>query len=140
MAFKYATHEDHVLEHKLISKRLSCAKTVAGTQKLHCIIPVTNTSVNVSEFSFSQRFRKEQVVFEKNASYDAPLSGYLTAKYDNQWWLGYIIEAFDYTQEVKLRFLHPAGPSASIFYPNLEDSCIIHKSDLLLSVKPKTIT
>ena len=80
------------------------------------------------------------VVFEKNASYDAPLSGYLTAKYDNQWWLGYIIEAFDYTQEVKLRFLHPAGPSASIFYPNLEDSCIIHKSDLLLSVKPKTIT
>ena len=50
------------------------------------------------------------------------------------------MEAFDYTQEVKLRFLHPAGPSASFLYPNSEDSCIVHTTDLLLTVKPKTIT
>ena len=100
MAFKYATHEDHVLEHKLMNKRLSCAKTVAGTQKLHCIIPITNTSVKVSVFSLSEKFRREQVVFEKYVSSDAPLSGYVTAKYDDQWLLGYIMEAFDYTQKL----------------------------------------
>ena len=44
------------------------------------------------------------------------------------------------TQEVKLKCLHPAGPSAGFLYPNSEDSCIVHTTDLLLTVKPKTIT
>ena len=96
--------------------------------------------MKVSEYSESKNFREEKVVFAQHETFDGQLAGYVTVRYNDQWWLAYIMEAFSENQEVNVRFLHPAGPCASFYFPTPEDCCILHKSDLVLSVNPTTAT
>ena len=49
--FGYATFEEHFQEAKVLEARLKVSKTVAGTQKLHCIGPVGENTVEVRQFS-----------------------------------------------------------------------------------------
>lgn len=140
MKFQFVTNEQYFSEEKLISDRFERAKTIAGTQKLHSFIPISNNSLKVSEYSKSKKFRQEKVVFAQHEAFNGQLAGYVTARYNDQWWLAYIMEAFPETQEVNVRFMHPAGPSASFYFLTPEDNCILHESDLILSVIPTTAT
>ena len=60
--FGYATFEEHVQEAKEREERLKVCKTVAGTQKLHCIVPVgERTLLKSDNFSDSPHSRRERV-------------------------------------------------------------------------------
>ena len=46
------------------------------------------------------------------------IKGYMTGKYDNGWWLGYVTQTDPSMQEVTVTFLRPHGPSRSFHYPS----------------------
>ena len=141
MKFCFVTHEQYQAEEKLLSNRLKDAKTIAGTQKLHAFIPTSKSTLNVSEFSYSLNVHKEKVIHGPLCStFTGQLSGYVTVRYNTQWWLAYIYEAYQSTHEVKVKFLHPPGPSSNFYFPEIDDYCILDVSDLLVSVNPTTIT
>lgn len=72
--------------------------------------------------------------------FNGKLAGYVTVIYDGHWWLACISEAFPESQEVNVKFLHLHGPSPSFCFPEMEDSCFLDISDILVSVEPKTAT
>jgi hypothetical protein len=45
------------------------------------------------------------------------VSGYVTAVYDNHWWLGYVMEKFEETGGIYIRLLRSQGSSAYFTYP-----------------------
>ena len=52
--FDFATSTDHEEEERLLTERYKYCRTVPGTRSLYCIIPITNTSVEVRQFSLSE--------------------------------------------------------------------------------------
>ena len=63
---------------------------------------------------------------------------YIAAVYDDQWWLGTILEVDNEHDEYKVRFLHPAGPSPTYRWPEFEDECFIVRDHILLTISPLT--
>ena len=59
--FDFATSADHEKEERFLTERYKYCRTVPGTRSLHCIIPITNTRVEVRQFSLSQVKRIERV-------------------------------------------------------------------------------
>src|SRR6218665_1732979 len=71
----------------------------------------------------------------------ADLKGYITAKYDDHWWLGCVMQTFAGQNEVEINFLHPHGPARSFHYPRPTDLLTISCVDVLTAgLQPKTST
>ena len=68
------------------------------------------------------------------------LTGYVTCVYDQHWWVAYVQEVDVHNSLVKLKFLHPHGPSASFRYPRREDILTVPIADVLTVVDPRTAT
>ena len=68
------------------------------------------------------------------------MSGYVTCYYDNNWWLGSVLETLSENAEVKVSLLHPSGPSWSYRYPTIPMIVTLCISNILVKVDPHTRT
>ncbi|GBO06190.1 hypothetical protein AVEN_138860-1 [Araneus ventricosus] len=68
------------------------------------------------------------------------ISGYITAVYEGNWWLGYLLQKNEELDEVKITFLHPFGSSASFSYPRNTDVLWVSIVDVLTKANPVTPT
>ena len=59
--FAFATSSEHEEEAKLLAERYSHCRTVPGTPSMHCVIPVTTSTVEVRQFSYSPTRKIEKV-------------------------------------------------------------------------------
>ena len=64
------------------------------------------------------------------------MRGFVTVKYDNNWYVACVLDTFIDMFEVKVSFLHPAGPSNSYKYPKLSEQALLPSSDVLTLVNP----
>jgi hypothetical protein len=62
----------------------------------------------------------------------------VTAVYDQDWYLGYVMEKEKDLKEAKLTFLEPKGPSGSFNYPAKADILTVPFADILTSVEATT--
>ena len=51
--------------------------------------------------------------------------------YDNNWWIGPVIEKDDEECDIKVKFLHPKGPSKYFQWPQRDDICYIPNNCVL---------
>ena len=143
MHFCFTDTSQHEEEAKLLEERMQKARTVPGTQRLHCFIPLSTETVEVRQFSTSTISRVERVLLKGSTTPCTPppvAMGYVTVAYDNSCWLGYVIGVNELEGGVKVKFLHPRIPSSSSVYPNREDIMDMDPSDILTHVAPTTAT
>ncbi|KAL5518045.1 hypothetical protein EMCRGX_G003713 [Ephydatia muelleri] len=143
MHFCFTDTSQHEEEAKLLEERMQKARTVPGTQRLHCFIPLSTETVEVRQFSTSTISRVERVLLKGSTTPCTPppvAMGYVTVAYDNSCWLGYVIGVNELEGGVKVKFLHPRIPSSSFVYPNREDIMDMDPSDILTHVAPTTAT
>ena len=137
ITFKFITTEEWGNEETLLQERFSKAKTIAGTQRLHCFVPVDTSTLHVQEYSASCDFRTEAVqVVVSHQRNMCDVKGYMTAI----WWVACVTGTDPEMQEVTLSFLHPRGPSRSFVYPHKADILTVHISDIMTFVEPTTYT
>ena len=141
ITFRFLTTKDWSDEDSLLQERLSRAKTIAGTQRLHSFVPISTTALHVREYSASCDVYTEnvQVAVSDNVNI-CDVKGYATAVYGGNWWVAYVTGTDPEMQEVTLSFLHPHGPSKSFYYPHKPDILTVHISDILTLVDPVTST
>jgi len=85
---------------------------ITGTQiMLHTFVNeyYSNKSILLSHAS-----KQEKVYTNGEELSPKEISGYVTCVYDNQWWVAYILEIHNDTEEIILSFLHPHGPSKTL--------------------------
>jgi hypothetical protein len=66
--------------------------------------------------------------------------GFVTCMYDIFWWLGRVLSVSEESNDVKISFLHPHGPSASYIYPAVPHILWLPQSAILAKVSPKSAT
>jgi len=139
----YATTQELNRKQFCSAKDLKLLVLLQWTHKLHCIRPISAEFVVVKEFSRSQDARVERVLqsFTDKSIKLANIKGYITAKYDSNWWLGCVLQTFSETNEVEVNFLHPHGPARSFHFPPRNDILTISCLDVLTTdVHPTTST
>uniref|UniRef100_UPI00358EEC48 uncharacterized protein n=1 Tax=Myxine glutinosa TaxID=7769 RepID=UPI00358EEC48 len=139
---QFATAEQYEQESKLLKARFEETRTIPGTLKLHCFVPVSKEKVTVRAFSFSAEERKEHVkltpgMIDHNVS---AITGYVTVDYDGHWWVACVMEHTPERHEVDVKFLHPHGPSPAYTFPEPSDPLTIDYQDVLTTVEPTTAT
>ncbi|CAF2174414.1 unnamed protein product [Rotaria magnacalcarata] len=143
IAFTFTTSEEHEAHRLKLELRFNDTRSIPGTQKVHCIRPISKEFVEVFAYSFATESRQERVTITQKSTNDIPLSsmkGYCVAVYDDHWYLACILEVMPETNELRLSFLHPHGPTRSFAYPSPPDELIIDASDMLMIVNPITMT
>ena len=73
----------------------------------------------------------------KNANPPESIAGFVTYMYDENWWLACVLGVCSDTNQVKLTFMHPHGPSNSLYTQTLTINTIPMESILTL-VDPRT--
>jgi hypothetical protein len=66
--------------------------------------------------------------------------GFVTCMYDNFWLLRCVLSVSEETNDMKISFLHPHGPSASYMYPAMPYIVRLPQSAVLAKVSPKPAT
>ena len=82
------------------------------------------------------------MMIEETMTFSA-ITGYVTAKYNQNWWLACVLQTLRSlleTKEVEVSFLHPYGSSKSLKYSHPADILLISYEDILTSVNPTTAT
>jgi hypothetical protein len=64
------------------------------------------------------------------------LRGYIVIVYEDHWWPGYVLQKYEENEKIKIRFLHPHGPSPSFVYLSQLDELILLMSLILSMVTP----
>ena len=136
----FSTTKEYHEEASLLANRMTTAKTIAGTQKLHFFKPLSLNRLPVATYSTAAIKREEFVTAQSDGLNLADVSGYVTAIYDGHWWLASVTNVSTAEEEVHLNFLHPHGPSRSYFFPQRCDTLHVHISDVLTHVEPTTET
>ena len=123
MHFCIVASEEHEQEAKLLDGRLARSRTVPGTQKLHCFIPISPNTLEVKLFSSSTVSRREKVevgsapVLSPQAT---AIGGYVSVAYDGECWLGCVVGTHTTEHAITVKILHPCIPASSFVYPEQE--------------------
>ncbi len=116
-SFQYITLEDYKSEEVLLEQRFRQSRTIPGTRKLHCFIPVSRSKVSTKVYSSSATSTEKTVTIQENELVPEEIRGFVTCVYDEKWWVACVLQVDEYSEQVSVSFLHPHGPSRSFKYP-----------------------
>ena len=139
--FSYSSTKDYEEESGKLESRFGLIKTLPGTQKLHSFIPNSMHELEVKTFSHSSHSKIASVsIYPSQKNPLENINGYVTVEYDGHWWLACVLAVNQACLEVKVSFLHPAGPSPSFTYPTHPDVLVVKNDQILTTVDPVTST
>ena len=120
-------------------ERFKEGKTVPGTRSYH----------------FYEPFLKERAVKFKRVNEDSEYCGkavfrnildevkwqpmqFVACIYDGFWWIGLILELNRELEDAHVKFMHPHGPTNSVYWPRRNDICWVPFSQILCIVQAPT--
>ena len=124
--FAYSTVEDYMREAEQLEQRFTSSRTIPGTRKYHSFIPASRNTVKVALYSSDDRYKEEKVTLVGSGLSPESITGFVTCKLEDKWWLACVIEVIQDNSNVQITLLHPHGPSRSFKYPVSEDIRTVH--------------
>ena len=65
VTFQYLTEDDYKSEQVLLEQRFEQSRTIPGTRKLHCFVPLSRHKVSTKAYSSSSISKVERVTIEE---------------------------------------------------------------------------
>ena len=124
-----------------LQERFQQSKTIPGTQKLHCFVPLTKNTLCTKLYSNSGVQKEEKLAsIETDGLPLEEINGFVAVVYDEMWWIGYVHNVDENDRNVKIDLLCPLGPSQSFRYPSKQNIVVVRYSDVITKVDPRTVT
>ena len=121
MTFQYLTVDDYKSEQILLEQRFGQSRTIPGTRRLHCFIPLSGNKVSTKVYSSSAISKVERVTIQEGDLVLEEIRGFVTCAYNDDWWLACVLQVDEDSEEISASLLHPHGPSRSFRYPPSPD-------------------
>lgn len=141
--FELVKQEEYIETENFLCNRFEKAQTIKGTQQFHAFLPIKDnlTQIKVKFFSYDTNYSTVSTTKTLGKISMADINGYVTVTYNSKWWLAYVLDKNVSEEEVKVTFLHPAGPSPSFSYPSVKPDILwTSLNDILCTVDPTTPT
>jgi hypothetical protein len=108
-----------------------------GTQQLHAFMLVKKGVLNTKMYSASIYTENHVISVLKDMIKLKGITGFVTCMYDTFWWLGCVLSVSEKSNDVKISFFHPHGPTTSYIYPAMPHILWLPQSAILAKVSPK---
>ena len=139
--FQFCTCDDYKNAETFLQERFHRSKTIAGTQKLHCFVPLTKNTLFTKVYSNSSLQKEEKVAsVETEGLPIEEINGFVTVAYEEDWWIGCVLNVDEDSGNIKIELLCPRGPSQSFKYPLERNTVVVPYVDILTKVDPRTVT
>ena len=135
----YTTDEE---SRKCLQVRFDEAVAVTGTHQFHAFLPVSTEDLATKAYSASEETVLHRIKITprfQDVHFDN-MTGFVACTYDNSWWMQYTLSMDAVEREVKISFLHPAGPATSFSYPRKPDVLTMPGNFILCKLDPITAT
>ena len=127
-------------------ERFTKAVTIPGTRSYHEFIPISKNSISMkycsedkevaTTFSFSGENPTNTELWKSVKSLD-----FVSCYYEEHWWIGLVLEKDEEQEDLRIKFMHPHGPSPSFVWPSTEDLCWVLYNHILCKIdSPITTT
>ena len=105
MAFKYLNMDDYKSEQILLEQRFKQSRTIPGTRKLHCFIPLSRNKVSTKVYSSSAISKIESHSPGGRPSTWRNKKGFVTCAYNGYWWLACVLQVNEDIDTVSISLL-----------------------------------
>ena len=130
---------------QFLAKRFQNVHTLPGTRSFHQFEPISESAIGAKrvsedtrdEMQYDLRLGKKA----DNSASEINPSDFVICQYDEKHWLGLVDIVDRENKDFKVKFMHPAYPAKSYFWPRREDSCFVPDVKVLCKVNaPVTAT
>ena len=92
------------------------SNAIPGTRSYHQFTPLSRSKIGAKRCSIDSNFA---IVHNFDHIYiqeeNIEISSYAAAAYDDNWWIGIILEKNEVECDITMKFMHPKGPSEFFF-------------------------
>lgn len=126
---------------KNLEFRFLKATTIPGTRSFHCFIPLDNNTIATKRISADENFSTlftfcgETTLVKMS---EMCIHNYVACKYEAHWFFGIILSKHEEEGDVKVRFMHPHGPSHSFYWPSIDDICLVPVCNIISCIDSPT--
>lgn len=128
-----------------LESRFSQAKTVPGTRSFHFFSPLSENDIGTKRISSDSNYTLvfnicgEKIISEQVTMVQICTNSYVSCVYDNHWFFGLVLSKNVEERDVRIKFMHPFGPSKSFYWPyQKDDICFVPLQNILSIVDPPT--
>ena len=117
----------------VLTSRFSLARTIP--------VPVSATSIKMKRVADDNKFEIEFDFLGIKSPVDRieveniKMSQYLLCKYDDQYWIGIVLEIDQTASDVRVKFMHPQYPSSSFNWPSRDGVCWVPRSHIVTEIE-----
>ena len=142
VVFSYCTTDDYSRVETLLQGRFQKSRTIPGTQKLHCFIPISKTTVSTKVYSNSDTQKEQKVTLSETTELSLEeINGFITVVESGHWWVGCVLRVEEEeTGKILVTLLNPHGPSHAFSYPLTQHVLSVPQKNILTKVDPRTVT
>ena len=120
----YVCSSDIERNRLFLEKRFKESKRIPGTRSYHSFVPVGKGKFRVSRVSGDSENETQCSVDDKSreiAIESIKVGAYVACVYDRDWFVGIVLDISAEHNEVRVRFMHPKGPSKNFAWPATAD-------------------
>jgi hypothetical protein len=125
--FKFVPKEDMNQLRTLHADRYNgIEQAIPGTRSYHQFLPLSSDRIGCKRCSDDDEFacvHDFKLVFCLDE--EIVVGSYAAVMYDQCWWISLLMENDDEECDVKVKFMHPKGPSKYYHWPQRDDVCFI---------------
>ena len=123
---------------------MSQACTLPETRSFHYFQPLSSNINGAKRVSHNEEFSLEfnlTGTVSDDSAHDAKLSNFVACRYDENYWIGLVVEVDTNNKDVLVNFMHPHCPAFSFHWPSSKDICWILNVNIDAIIQPlSTIT
>jgi hypothetical protein len=138
--FDFVTENEYKEEEGLLSSRFATAETVRETQQLQACMPDKKGVLNTKMYYSPDYIEKRVIRVLKDMIKLKDITGFVTCMYDTFWWLGCVLSVSEVSNDVKISFCHPHGPSSTYIYSASSHILQLPQLSILANVSSKPAT
>ena len=129
--------KDLDLTREHLENRFRTATTIKSTKGFHCFKPDSPSKISMKlisndvTFSYTSGFHSLAHDAARTAAPVPNLGDYVAAIYDQNWYVGVILDTDATNGDTFVNFMQPHGPSTSFSWPKHEDKCWVPSEHVL---------
>lgn len=131
--FILVSKDEVVSNHEILKSRFESCHRIVGTRSYHRFVPISEGIIRCYIVSNSNTFEDHSVY--KLSPITLTTKELVACVYEEQWWIGEVIDISRENKDVFVHFFHPSGPRTS-FKKSLNDTVWVPMDSVLRKLTP----
>lgn len=138
--FFYIPKSDIDEDREFLKTRFLYTQRIPGTRSFHRFKPINSSNIEVMRSSDQVDSIKYDIDSSAKKEPSLIIGSYIACIYDNNWWIGLVLEVFNEDEDADIKFMHYNQKTKTFKWPSREDKCLVPFSHFLCEINELSFT